>query len=143
MPETPGQLIRFASRKVLIPIGNDQNRRPHLRHIGIGKAGQQTGGVDSGNVLHLARRGHQELERFARRVVHHDIYHQRRLGQCLHGLKLLFQQHAQQLCRLQPALLLIDVRAGTIGQGQIAVVDLLLRQVAMQVEGDDDRKIRP
>ena len=45
--------------------------------------------------------------------------------------------------RAQAALLLVHMRAGAIGDGGMAVVDLLLRQVAMQVEGDDDRKIRP
>ena len=42
-----------------------------------------------------------------------------------------------------PALALIDVRIGAIGDGEIAVVGEALREVAVEIQGDADGEVRP
>ena len=84
-----------------------------------------------------------DLQRLLRGVVDHDVDDQRRLGQG-HARAYLAAQRADQQPRRPPAALaLIDVRVGAIGDRRRAVVDQPRRQVAVQVERDDDGQVRP
>ena len=47
LPQLLAEPVGLAPRQLRVAIGDDQHRRPHLRHVRVGETRQQAGGQDT------------------------------------------------------------------------------------------------